>query len=116
VFSPRADHTGNVISTVLWGLHYGDIRDILAYRLFVFVFGFALAMLCVTGVYIWWKKRKAQRVAKSRASAPRRRQTNMTIRELLESTAVRPMQAFERSGLTLSDNEKGLAPFWTKAK
>jgi uncharacterized iron-regulated membrane protein len=68
VFSPRGDHTGNVISTVLWGLHYGDIRDILAYRLFVFVFGFALATLCVTGVYIWWKKRKAQRLAKSRAS------------------------------------------------
>ncbi len=36
--------------------------------------------------------------------------------ELLESIGVRPMQAFERSGLTLSKNMKGLAPFWTKAK
>jgi uncharacterized iron-regulated membrane protein len=116
VFSPRGDHTGNVVSTVLWGLHYGDIRDAFAYRLFVFLFGFARAMLCVTGVYIWWKKRKAQLLAKSRASAHRRRQKNMTIRELLESTTVRPRQAVERSGLTLSKNMKGLAPFWTKAK
>jgi len=29
---------------------------------------------------------------------------------------VRPRQAFETSGLTLSKNMKGLAPFWTKAK
>jgi hypothetical protein len=34
----------------------------------------------------------------------------------LESIGVRPRQAFERSGLTLSKNMKGLAPFWTKAK
>jgi hypothetical protein len=45
VFSPRGDHTGNVISTVLWGLHYGDIRDVFAYRLFVFLFGFVLTTL-----------------------------------------------------------------------
>jgi len=32
------------------------------------------------------------------------------------SIGVRPSQAFERSGLTLSKNMKGLAPFWTKAK
>ena len=36
--------------------------------------------------------------------------------ESLESIGVRPSQAFERSGLTLSKNMKGLAPFWTKAK
>ena len=36
--------------------------------------------------------------------------------ESLESFGVRPSQAFERSGLTLSKNMKGLAPFWTKAK
>jgi hypothetical protein len=36
--------------------------------------------------------------------------------ESLESIGLRPSQAFERSGLTLSKNMKGLAPFWTKAK
>jgi hypothetical protein len=71
VFSPRGDHTGNVISTILWGLHYGDIRDILAYRMVVFVFGFVIMILSLTGVYIWWKKRKAQLAAKSRASGKR---------------------------------------------
>jgi len=36
--------------------------------------------------------------------------------ESLESIGVRTSQAFEKSGLTLSKNMKGLAPFWTKAK
>ena len=36
--------------------------------------------------------------------------------ESLESIGVRPSQVFERSGLTLSENMKGLAPFWTKPK
>ena len=67
VFFPAGEHAGNVVSTVLWGLHYGDIRDILAYRILVFLFGFVLAMLCVTGVYIWWKKRRARIQVASRA-------------------------------------------------
>lgn len=29
---------------------------------------FLIVILSLTGVYIWWKKRKAQSVAKSRAS------------------------------------------------
>jgi len=72
VFLPSGEHTGNTISTILWGLHYGDIRDILAYRLFVFLFGFVLAILCVTGVYIWWKKRKARLLiaAQTKSASP----------------------------------------------
>ena len=66
VFFPGGEHTGNVVSTVLWGLHYGDIRDIFAYRVLVFLFGLVLAMLCVTGVYIWWRKRKARLQVASR--------------------------------------------------
>ena len=66
VFLPYGEHTGNTISTILWGLHYGDIRDILAYRTLVFVFGFVIVILSGTGVYIWWKKQKAQLLAKSR--------------------------------------------------
>ena len=32
----------------------------LAYRIFVCVLGLVITMLSVTGVYIWWKKRKAR--------------------------------------------------------
>lgn len=58
---PSGQHTGNTISVWLWGLHYGDIRDWLPYRILVCLFGLVLAMLAVTGVYIWWKKRKARK-------------------------------------------------------
>jgi len=66
VFLPYGEHTGNTISIVLWGLHYGDIRDIFAYRALVFIFGFVIVLLAVTGIYIWWKKRKARLLAQSR--------------------------------------------------
>jgi uncharacterized iron-regulated membrane protein len=65
-FLPHGQRAGNTVSTVLWGLHYGDIRDNLAYRTFVCFFGLAIAMLSVTGVYIWWKKRKGRLLAASR--------------------------------------------------
>jgi uncharacterized iron-regulated membrane protein len=70
VFLPYGEHTGNTISTVLWGLHYGDIRDILAYRALVFIFGFVIVALSITGIYIWWKKRKGRALAKSRSNEP----------------------------------------------
>jgi uncharacterized iron-regulated membrane protein len=67
VFLPYGEHTGNTISTVLWGLHYGDIRDVFAYRALVFIFGLVIVLLSVTGIYIWWKKRKARLLAQSRS-------------------------------------------------
>jgi len=67
IFLPYGEHTGNTLSTILWGLHYGDIRDIFAYRALVFIFGLVIVMLAITGVYIWWKKRKARALAQSRA-------------------------------------------------
>jgi len=63
---PKGQHAGNTISTWLWGLHYGDIHDWLLYRTLVCVFGIVLVALSVTGVYIWWKKRKARRLAVAR--------------------------------------------------
>ena len=66
---PSGQHTGNTISTWLWGLHYGDIRDFLPYRILVCIFGLVLTMLSVTGVYVWWKKRKARVLASSRAKS-----------------------------------------------
>jgi len=63
VFLPSRQHTGNTISTWLWGLHYGDIRDFLPYRILVGLFGVILTMLSITGVYLWWKKRAVQQRA-----------------------------------------------------
>ena len=59
---PSGQHAGNTISLWLWGLHYGDIRDWLPYRILVCLFGLVLTMLAVTGVCIWWKKRKARKL------------------------------------------------------
>jgi uncharacterized iron-regulated membrane protein len=63
VFLPSGQHTGNTVSTWLWGLHYGDIRDFLPYRILVALFGLILTTLSLTGVYIWWKKRAVRRKA-----------------------------------------------------
>jgi len=60
---PSGQHSGNTVSVWLWGLHYGDIRDFVPYRILVCIFGFVLVMLSVTGVYIWWKKRKGRKFA-----------------------------------------------------
>lgn len=62
---PSGQHNGNTVSTWLWGLHFGDIRDFLPYRILVCIFGLILVMLSVTGVYIWWKKRKVRRLSAS---------------------------------------------------
>lgn len=57
VFLPSGQHAGNTISIWLWGLHYGDIRDFLPYRILVSLFGLVIVMLSATGIYIWWNKR-----------------------------------------------------------
>jgi uncharacterized iron-regulated membrane protein len=63
---PSGQHAGNTVSTVLWGLHYGDIRNFLPYRILVAFFGLVLTVISGTGVYIWWKKRKGRILAASR--------------------------------------------------
>lgn len=60
---PFGQHAGNTVSTVLWGLHYGDIRNFLPYRILVAFFGVVLTVISGTGVYIWWKKRAVQQKA-----------------------------------------------------
>ena len=66
---PRGQHLGNTISTMLWGIHYGDLRDFLPFRILVFVFGFFLSALSVTGVVIWWKKLHARKLAADNVNA-----------------------------------------------
>jgi uncharacterized iron-regulated membrane protein len=58
---PRGQHLGNTISTVLWGIHYGDLRNWLLFRVAIGLFGLVLATLSYTGVAIWWRKRSVRR-------------------------------------------------------
>ena len=68
VFLPSGQHTGNTVSTWLWAIHYGDIRDLLPFRFLVALFGMVVVMLSVTGVYVWWKKRAARALSRARSA------------------------------------------------
>ena len=59
-FQPTGEHVGNTIESWLYALHMARIFGF-PYRIFVCALGLVLVMLSATGVYIWWKKRKAQR-------------------------------------------------------
>jgi len=52
--------TGNFISRWLLKLHYGHPIG-LWYQIVVCVVGIVIALLSGTGIYIWWKKRKARK-------------------------------------------------------
>ena len=54
-------HSGLTITNWLRALHMiQDPVDYVIYRIFVCATGLIVAMLAVTGVYIWWKKRRAR--------------------------------------------------------
>ena len=82
---PSGQHSGNTISTVLWGIHYGDIRDFLPFRILVCIFGVVLVMLSVTGVYIWWRKCK---VRKARMPMTSQNAVTSTFQSALNSKGV----------------------------
>ena len=64
---PTGEHSGNTVSSWLRSLHMiQDPMDNLAYRIFVCVLGLVIAMLSVTGVVIWWKKRRARKFSRAR--------------------------------------------------
>jgi uncharacterized iron-regulated membrane protein len=64
VFLPSGDSTGNTISTWLWAIHFGDLWDVMPYRILVCLIGLVITMLSGTGIYIWLKKRRARRILK----------------------------------------------------
>lgn len=51
--------TGNFVTRWLRILHKGQTLG-LWYQIFVCILGIVIAMLSVTGIYVWWKKRKAR--------------------------------------------------------
>ncbi|HEY8214175.1 MAG TPA: PepSY-associated TM helix domain-containing protein, partial [Methylocystis sp.] len=56
---PTGQRSGTTLTTWLVELHTANLFG-LPYRIFVCGMGLLTAMLSVTGVYIWWKKRAAR--------------------------------------------------------
>jgi uncharacterized iron-regulated membrane protein len=67
---PTGEATGNTVEGWLYALHMARVFG-MPYRLLVCALGVVIAMLSVTGIYIWWKKRRARRVSAARAPARR---------------------------------------------
>lgn len=59
VWLPTGAANGDTITTWIMSLHMAALWG-LPIKLFVCAMGLVVAMLSVTGVYIWWKKRQAR--------------------------------------------------------
>lgn len=68
VYLPTGQKTGDTISLWLQILHMAKIWG-LPYKLFVCFMGLVIAMLSVTGVYIWWKKHRAANVMQKKTTS-----------------------------------------------
>lgn len=64
---PTGQFSGNTVTSWLIALHEANVFG-LPYRIFVSVLGLVITMLSVTGVYIWWKKRRARTKQAARLS------------------------------------------------
>jgi uncharacterized iron-regulated membrane protein len=62
---PSGEHPGNTVENWLRALHFADLRDSLAYRVLVCALGLGVAVLSVTGIYIWLKKRRARQFVRT---------------------------------------------------
>lgn len=54
------DRPGDMVADVMLPIHSGQVAG-LPGRILVFAFGLLVTMLSITGIYIWWKKRRARR-------------------------------------------------------
>ncbi len=59
------DGAGQIISRWLYWLHMAQVFG-LPYQIFVCAMGLVITALSVTGVIIWWKKRRARKFSKAR--------------------------------------------------
>jgi uncharacterized iron-regulated membrane protein len=64
LFRPTGEHSGNTVESWLYALHMTRVFG-RAYQIVVCMLGLAVAMLSVTGVYIWWRKRGSRKLAAS---------------------------------------------------
>jgi len=68
VMGTSTGHSGETVTNWLRALHMArDPMDYLPYRIFVCILGLVIALLSITGVYVWWKKRKARQFHAGRA-------------------------------------------------
>jgi uncharacterized iron-regulated membrane protein len=63
---PTGETSGDTITMWLLTLHLAHIWG-MPFRIFSTLIGLSVAMLSITGVYLWWKKRKARAATASRA-------------------------------------------------
>lgn len=59
IYLPDRESAGEQITIWIVGLHMAKIGGLLM-QIFICFMGFVTIMLCVTGIVIWWKKRKAR--------------------------------------------------------
>jgi len=64
----RLTEKADIVDRWLVALHVAGVFG-LPYKIFVCVLGLVITMLSATGVYIWWKKRKARRFRKKPGAA-----------------------------------------------
>lgn len=64
-YLPTGEASGDTITSWLMTLHTAMVWG-LPFRIFMTVIGVVVAMLSVTGIYIWWKKRRARSVNQQR--------------------------------------------------
>lgn len=67
LYLPTGQNAGTTLNSWLFTLHMAMIWG-LPYKIFECLVGIVIAMLSVTGVYIWFKKRKARRWSQQRRS------------------------------------------------
>jgi uncharacterized iron-regulated membrane protein len=60
---PTGQYSGNTVTSWLSALHMARVFGV-PYQIFVCTLGLVITMLSVTGVYIWWKKRRARQLSK----------------------------------------------------
>ncbi len=66
---PYRDSAGRAFIRSLYPVHTGEVFGWLT-RLLVFLLGFAVVEMCVSGAYLWWKKQSIQwKARKARAAA-----------------------------------------------
>ena len=63
------DKSGEAITHWLMFLHMAAVFG-LPMKIFVCAMGFVITALCVTGVYVWWKKRSARRSRREKSGTP----------------------------------------------
>lgn len=67
LFVPTGRAAGDTVSTWLYGMHMAQAWG-LWFRIFLTVTGLAVAVLCVTGVMVWLKKRAGRKAGARRAA------------------------------------------------